>query len=112
MMLQQLNTRIRARQFIILSKSHSLEIIGASYNVPIILEQGDDRVEIEDGFAVIEEEKNEPFILLGAPWLHHSWMKPIVNESVQRIASQYPHSCEHSLCVKKLEEQLEKLNNS
>ncbi|PKC60943.1 hypothetical protein RhiirA1_467322 [Rhizophagus irregularis] len=88
------------------------EIIGASYNVPIILEQGDDRVEIEDGFAVIEEEKNEPFILLGAPWLHHSWMKPIVNESVQRIASQYPHSCEHSLCVKKLEEQLEKLNNS
>ncbi|PKY51933.1 hypothetical protein RhiirA4_469262 [Rhizophagus irregularis] len=65
-MLQQLNTRIRDRQFIILSKSQSLEIIGASYNVPIILEQGDNRVEIEDGFAVIEEEKNEPFKLLEA----------------------------------------------
>ncbi|CAB4420011.1 unnamed protein product [Rhizophagus irregularis] len=79
MMLQQLNTRIRDRQFIILSKSQSLEIIGASYNVPIILEQGDNRVEIEDGFAVIEEEKNEPFKLLGTPWLHHYWMKQILN---------------------------------
>ncbi|CAB5367553.1 unnamed protein product [Rhizophagus irregularis] len=53
--------------------------IGASYNVPIVLEQGDNRIEIVDDFAVIEEERNEPFLLLGTPWLHRAGWKPIVN---------------------------------
>lgn len=57
---------------------NSAKTIGASYNLPITLEQGDDRIEITDDFPVIEEDNNEPFVLLGTPWLYRAGWQPIV----------------------------------
>ncbi|PKB94894.1 hypothetical protein RhiirA5_386373 [Rhizophagus irregularis] len=58
---------------------NSAKTIGASYNLPITLEQGVDRIEITDDFPVIEEDNNEPFVLLGTPWLYRAGWQPIVN---------------------------------
>jgi hypothetical protein len=132
--------------------------VGVCYDLPVSLEQGNKFMEVTDDFAVIKEESNEPFVLLGTPWLYRAGWHPIVNGEFEiningekmtiplsvhkaqreiftaenkikkklncnstgfpianskknelcKVSHQSCDSCEHSLRVKKLEEQLEK----
>jgi len=59
--------------------------IGTVYNVPVTIE-GDSRdITVDGEFAVVEGEKNKPFVLLGVPWLYKAGWDPIVNREFKII---------------------------
>jgi len=59
--------------------------IGTAYNVPITIGENNNIAIIETEFAVIDGEKNKPFVLLGVPWLHKPGWDPIAKREFNII---------------------------
>ncbi|RGB32868.1 hypothetical protein C1646_762394 [Rhizophagus diaphanus] len=90
--------------------------VGTIYDLPITIGQGKNELTITDEFLVIETErdkngKEKSLIILGVPWQHKAGWGPITKECSELCLRNDLY--EHSLRVKKLEQQLEKaLDNS
>ncbi|KAF0348405.1 hypothetical protein F8M41_015561 [Gigaspora margarita] len=57
-------------------RNNSLESLGISYNISVIVGQGENSCTISEDFPVMDDDKS--WILLGTPWLDRAGWEPIV----------------------------------
>ena len=57
-------------------RNNSLESSGISYNISVMVGQGENSCTISEDFPVMDDDK--PWILLGTPWLDRAGWEPIV----------------------------------